>query len=817
MTLKKLLTFAVLFFCTLSTQAVPAMPGVKKMFRMADGTVKELTICGDEHFSFYKDDNGQAYRLRNGEQLLPMTLQEVSETWTARRKARLGDQAKRTAARAQALRRVGGPNNATSGQHRGLVILVEFKDEKLATPDAQKAFDRFFNEEGYNEGGNSGSVRDYFLKQSYGKLEINFDVVGPYTCNGSLEHYGAAEGENTDVRPTEMVMEAIDAAAKEIDFTPYDWDGDGEVDQIFLICAGYNQADGAESKYIWPHEWTLEAQGISRTYNGKRLNTYGVSTELWGSAGSNPEKTMSGIGTACHEFSHCLGLPDMYDTASNINYGMGYWDVMCSGTRNGGYPRGLTPAGYTAYERWFSGWLDPTELKAMTRISGMKPIATDPECYVLYNDANHDEFYLLENRQHVDFDEALPGHGLLVVHVDYSAPAWNSNSVNTDPNRQRVTIIPADGSYYNESGDPFPGTTNNTSLTNYTEPAATIYRENVDGRLLMSKPIDNIKESEGLISFVACRPELGIPEPDGGKEVEGQAAFTITWPAVSGAVGYELEVTEIGTAAKTPEEALVRSTDFAKFQSKSVGVTDVSGKMAEYGLSGWSGYKVYTSPDRLRIGSSTEVGYLSTPSWDMTSSSELTVVFGGKTIVNKDGTTDKVKGKVVFYTYNRGESNADSEEHSFEMSGETRLVFNFSTRKDRFWIEFRPESRMSLNYFALYDGTWTAEQLFVTDARANAPRRATTVTNYTTDTNSITLKDMNKSSRFIYKVRALGEEDTFSGWSAEREFSFSNTDGIINLMSTPKDDVIYDLQGHRRSSGDLPKGIYIIGGKKVVK
>jgi len=91
MTLKKLLTFAVLFFCTLSTQAVPAKPGVKKMFRMADGTMKELTLCGDEHFSFYKDDNGQAYRLSMGEQLLPMTLQEVSETWTARRKARLGD------------------------------------------------------------------------------------------------------------------------------------------------------------------------------------------------------------------------------------------------------------------------------------------------------------------------------------------------------------------------------------------------------------------------------------------------------------------------------------------------------------------------------------------------------------------------------------------------------------------------------------------------------------------------------------------------------------------------------------------------------
>jgi M6 family metalloprotease-like protein len=385
MTLKKLLTFSVLFFCTLSTQAVPAKPGVKKMFRMADGTMKELTLRGDEHFSYYTDDNGQAFRLSVGEQLLPMTLQEVSETWTARRKARLGNEDKRTAARVPALRRVGKPSESTTGQHRGLVILVEFKDEKMAAADPQKAFDRFFNEEGYNENGNAGSVRDYFLKQSYGKLEINFDVVGPYTCNGSIAHYGGADEDSHDVRPTEMVMEAIDAAAKEIDFSPYDWDNDGEVDQIFLICAGYDEAEGADSKYIWPHEWALEAQGISREYNGKKLNTYGVSTELWGNEKSNPNKTMSGIGTACHEFSHCLGLPDMYDTSGD-NFGMGSWDVMCSGNYN---ESSHTPAGYTSYERWFSGWLEPTELKEMTRITNMKPLANDPECYVLYNDANH--------------------------------------------------------------------------------------------------------------------------------------------------------------------------------------------------------------------------------------------------------------------------------------------------------------------------------------------------------------------------------------------------------------------------------------------
>lgn len=809
MTLKKLLTFSVLFFCTLSTQAVPAKPGVKKMFRMADGTMKELALRGDEHFSYYTDDNGQAFRLSVGEQLLPMTLQEVSETWTARRKARLGNEDKRTAARVQALRRVGKPSESTTGQHRGLVILVEFKDEKMATADPQKAFDRFFNEEGYNENGNAGSVRDYFLKQSYGKLEINFDVVGPYTCNGTIAHYGGADEGSHDVRPTEMVMEAIDAAAKEIDFSPYDWDNDGEVDQIFLICAGYDEAEGADSKYIWPHEWALGAQGISREYNGKKLNTYGVSTELWGNEKSNPNKTMSGIGTACHEFSHCLGLPDMYDTSGD-NFGMGSWDVMCSGNYN---ESSHTPAGYTSYERWFSGWLEPTELKEMTRITNMKPLATDPECYVLYNDANHNEFYLLESRQHVGFDKALPTHGLLVLHVDYNEAAWRSNVVNVSSERQHVTIIPADGKTgdYDQNGDPFPGTAKNTSLTNYTNPAATLYDENVDGRKLMSKPIDNIVENEErLISFVACRPELGIPQPEEGSYIEGTQSFKVSWPAIAGATGYELELTEVGTAASNPEEALQTSTTFDKFVSKSVGFSDASTKMGSYGLPNWGGSKLFTSPDGLRIGTSKETGYLRTPNWYMTSSSELTVVYGVKPA--KEGT---VKGKVVFEAFNSGGSDDEIEEQSFEISGETKLVFNFSTRKEIVRIEFRPEAQVSLNYFALYDGTWTAEQLGLnTSAARMAARRATVVKNYTTDTNSYTFENLNTTNRFSYRVRALGEEGTVSNWSDEKQFVFPAS-GIRTVIADDQRQQTFDLYGRRIETPQ--KGIYIRNGKKYVK
>ena len=822
--MKKTLTLlmALMLGC-ISAYSVPAKPGVKRIVTLADGSQVELTLRGDEHYSYYTTEDGTPYQLKADGQLLKMTREEVSERWTALRNKHLAN-TRRANANMKSPRRVGSAN-VTTGKHRGLVILVEFSDVKFASADPQATYNRFFNEEGYHEYGNAGSVRDFFLKQSYGQLEIDFDVVGPYTTGGKLASYGAVAGEGNnkvnDVNPTAMVMEGIDQAAKDVDFSNYDWNNDGEVDQIFLICAGYSQAQGADGDYIWPHEWVLEAQGIERTYNGKKLNTYGVSTELWGNGiNQNLDKTIDGIGTACHEFSHCLGLPDFYDTDYNGGFGMNIWSVMDYGSY---LDNSHTPSGYTSYERWFSGWMEPTELKEMTTITGMKPLATTPEAYVLYNEGNKNEYYLLENRQPIDFDAKLPGHGMLVLHVDYNEGSWGSNVVNTDPNHQCMTIIPADGKLSSSTlkGDPFPGTSGATELTNYgrftTSSIAEVYNKNSDGSLFMNKPIDNITESEdGLISFVACRPELGTPEPDNGTAVGDEASFTITWPAITGAVKYELEVTEMGMAATTPEDALQTSTDFAKFKTKSLGFTDVSGKMNEYGLSSWGGIKLFTSPDGMRIGTSTAVGYLKTPNWYMTNSTELTAVYGVNVV--KQGTT--VKGKVVFNAFNTGEYGQDTEEKAFEISGKTKLVFNFSSRKEGFWLEFRPEAQVSLDYFALYDGTWTAEQLGIgTSAARTTARRASTVKNYTTETNSITLKDQNKGSRYIYKVRAIGQAGDFSGWSKECEFQFSNADGIVNIISRQKEDVIYDLQGHRRDSNpaSLPKGIYIIGGKKVVK
>jgi hypothetical protein len=469
----------------------------------------------------------------------------------------------------------------------------------------------------------------------------------------------------------------------------------------------------------------------------------------------------------------------------------------------------------------FAGWLTPTELKGdMTRISGMKALVDAPEAYILYNEGNKNEYYLLENRQQKGFDAGLYGHGLLVVHVDYNADAWASNVVNTSSARQRMTIVPADNelkvTLKGLAGDPFPGIANNTSLTNYTTPAAAVYNANTDGSYLMNKPIDSITESEdGLISFVALRPEVPVPNVDEATAEEGEGSFTISWPAVDGATGYEFELSEFGVAPTDPKDALVREYDFAGTVTKSVGFNDISGKLGEYGLAGWSGESLYTSPDKLRIGTSKSNGSVKTPTWATPQSTDMTIVMGTSMVKG----VSKVEGTLKVAYGNEGDK-PTYETAGFEITEDGQYVFHFNIRKDLFWLEIHPEARINLNYLAIYDGEWTAEQLGIAKARKAAATRGATASIFTTETNSITLTDLNTSSRYTYRIRTVGEEGFYSLWSEEKSFQFS-TSGISNIIMNENSAShrIYDLNGRYvgTDANGLRKGVYIRDGKKIVK
>ena len=814
--MKKLLIAALLLLITVSVNAIPAKP-VKKTLRTADGTLIEVTLCGDEHFSFYTDNNGNPFVMKGG-RLERVTNDEVTATWTALKAERLQLAAQSQVANGvhKAPRKLGS-SGTTVGTQRGLVILMQFTDVPFETPDPKAYFTKFFNEVGFSDAGCAGSVRDYFLAQSYNKLTINFDVVGPFTTRREMSYYGAPipEEKKNDARPAHMAAEAVDAASAEVNFSNYDWDGDGVVDQVFIVYAGYNQAQGADANTIWPHEWSISAgTGSAKKYNGVTINTYGCSSELRGD-GAAWKGGIDGIGTACHEFSHCLGLPDMYDTSNNDGspggWGTGYWDIMCAGSYN---DNGCTPAGYTSYERWFASWLEPVELTSMTRITDMKPVATHPEAYILYNEKNRNEYYMLENRQPVGFDKKLYGHGLLILHVDYNEGAWNSNSVNSTDSHQRMTIIPADNklSDYNMSGDPWPGTSGNTALTNYSTPAATLFNVNTDGRPLMSKPIDNITENTGAmtVSFVACRPELPIPSPDGGQEQASGNAFKVTWPAVSGAVGYQLELTEIGGTSADPSQELDREFTFDAFVKSSTGYTDIANangtnKLPDYGLSGWTGSKIFCSPNKMLIGTSSVTGWIQTPWWSVPKSYDLTVVIGAKPFTN--GTpVDAVL--TLGYANNTGAT--ETKKETFTVSADQRQVFNFpSIHKEYYSLTIEPAARMYLNYLAVYNGIWSAEQLGI-NGIASAPSLAINEPVYfETTANSYVFTNLNTSNRFIYRIRAKGEENTWSDWSEEKVFAFASS-GIAPVLSTDSDAPVryFDLNG--REVDASARGVIIV-------
>ncbi len=536
--------------------AVPAKKGEIKRATLTNGTQVELMLQGDEYAHWWIDASGKAYLVDEENVATPMSETEMSSL----RALRVEKVSERNARRETKLAKLKAKKVQYTGEKRGIVILVNFQDLEMASETAQEDFDRMFNEEGYSEYRHIGSVADYFRDQSYGQLDIEFDVVGPITVSQDYAYYGQNyPSAGDDLHPCEMVIEACRLVDDEVDFSLYDWDGDGEVDQVFIIYAGYGEnTSGVDSNAIWPHEWELSSGKTwgdgdgAQTLDGVTVDTYAVSCELAGNTGS----TLNGIGTACHEFSHCLGYPDFYDTSYKGGWGMQGWDLLDGGCYNGPTYNGEVPCGYTSYERWEAGWLDPTVLRDSMQVSNMEPLNDTPEAYILYNEGDTDEYYLLENRradrwfQYVENFSA--SSGMLIIHVDYDASAWRNNTLNTNADHQRMTIFQANnekgrfsGGYYYFTQEQYQGHLypyeENDSLTVNSTPAASLYNENTDGTLYMNLGLWNItREEDGTMSF-ACYsenpnedpeenpdPEPDDPDPDPDTGIQGISIGTET-------------------------------------------------------------------------------------------------------------------------------------------------------------------------------------------------------------------------------------------------------------------------------------------------
>ena len=385
----------------------------------------------------------------------------------------------------------------TVGNIRGLIILAQFTDKKFARENIRELYDQMANDENYTGPYASGSIKSYFKAQSSGKFVPEYDVVGPVALPHDMAYYGL------DERATELMIDACKAADTEsgVDFSQYDFNGDGKVDFVFVVYAGYGQAQGGPEETVWPQAVDLTYESWDM-YDGLYLGQAACSCELRGNEGED----MDGIGTFCHEFSHILGLPDIYDAAYSGMAGMVTWDVMCKGLYN---DDSKTPAGYTAMDKYTVGWLEPVVLDKPAKDLTLNPFSESNEAYFIVNPENSNEYFTLENRQQTGWDKALGGHGLIISQIHYDPSLWKTNRVNTKSvGYEHVALVAADGhvSEGSESGDPFPGTTGNTEYTDMSMPGAKWHTTSAQ----VNRPITNIRENDGVIMFDFMAEATGI-------------------------------------------------------------------------------------------------------------------------------------------------------------------------------------------------------------------------------------------------------------------------------------------------------------------
>lgn len=344
-----------------------------------------------------------------------------------------------------------------TGTKKGLIILMNFQDVQFTDKNKNgKTFDvnEYWNDLANKEGLKAvsgmlvcGSIRDYFRAQSYNEFTLDFDVRGPYTAKNKYSYYGRNKdyggGNMFDQNPVELIVEAVNACSSEVNFKDYDWDGDGEVDQVYVIYAGHGEASYDDPDLIWPHESEIDNWGIGEVkLQDVKINTYACGNEL-----DNQDRTM-GIGTICHEFSHCLGLPDVY----NVETGKGvvdYYDIMDAGNYNGD---SWYPAGYSSFERYFCGWLNPKRVGSVDEANGLglQPLTQSPDAAIITREEGSTDYYLIEKRKKESWDTFLTDFTknqslseiTLAWHVNYDLARWQDNHVNTDPNNMGLVVVP---------------------------------------------------------------------------------------------------------------------------------------------------------------------------------------------------------------------------------------------------------------------------------------------------------------------------------------------------------------------------------------
>lgn len=488
-----ILVLLCLSFCPQSAVAIPAYP-FKVAVKTFNGKWVDIFMQGDEHHKFafttdnytiLNDSNGWWYatQMENGEvkkSSFRLVAKEDENSELKNFKQTCPEKLIPPANISNTFRRVVDKrqnvgNTPVVGERHALVILMQYQDVKFKC--SKDAFDYLFNSLEYKDNGATGSVRDFYRFASQGQLDYISDIYGPFTSSYPMRFYGANDAMGNDANPMELCKEALQNLPEDLDLSLYDNDGDGIIDNVHIIYAGYGEEAGASSAAIWAHEYPHQLS--ANNGSGITVAGYSCSPELRGNTNAN----ITNIGVICHELGHALGAMDYYDTNYGTGgeyLGTGQWDIMASGSWNND---GKTPPNFNPYVRsCVFGWNKQELLSPNMQVCLPKMELDNAEQTVIYRLETNDEddYFLLENRQKVSFDEAIPGEGLLIYHVHPDIEKYTkSNTVNaTHP--QCLYPVCASGSFpsmkkygnINTGECPFPGNANKSLFSASSSPAA---------------------------------------------------------------------------------------------------------------------------------------------------------------------------------------------------------------------------------------------------------------------------------------------------------------------------------------------------------
>ncbi len=523
--MKKTLLLLAMGILSLVSQAVPADPTPSKVTQ-PDGTTLTVVLHGDEFLNYLTTSDGYTvvknkagyftYARLDGNQLVAgdriardnRTAADNAYLATLpkglKSKSMVERGSKMLNHRNEVLRGIGHGGHMDYSKFRGLIVLINYTDRKFddyvpSNYTPQDFYEQMINGHDYKgftlPAGTKvecmGSVRDYYYDNSFQQFDPHFDILGPvdvpFACTDAHQF-------NCD----SIFFAALEALDPEVDFSQYDTDEDGTADMVFFLVAGHGSDYSANNRdYLWPH---MKDFTDSPVLDGVNFKLYACSTNMIGEENEYyiVYNNVAGIGTICHEFSHCLGLPDFYDTDSDGSGGVNHaypltWSIMASGFKNN---NGRNPAGYSLYERYALGFAQPTLIDAEGTIE--LPALEKSNMGYRLNTANKNEFFLIENRQRIKWDKNLPGPGMLIFRVDSTnVEVWENNLVNANPNHNYYELLRANFNGMNDSPrDPFPGTTNVTSITNATQPSLRTW----DGKL-SHYALMNIAEADSIITF----------------------------------------------------------------------------------------------------------------------------------------------------------------------------------------------------------------------------------------------------------------------------------------------------------------------------